>query len=285
MKMIPKLALLTVISMSVSRLALAQDTYNPNTPTPVPIHPYKPGDLQGPIGDPGEVSPAVDLSKLKSNNESYQSKYKPPDWYLDAFKWAQNVSQFLHPFFTPGGKSPYGTIRKPAYEDPLHEYAPETAAATPKRYYFSYGIGLALCMRGGKYVSMNGAGGSEIDGILYLQIPIIKVRFNYVLPALSTVYVEAGPYYGLALTGHYKDDTGSHGLKFGNDANTDDYRRGDFGLKCGLGYKFAYIPILVGLDGDFGLRSLIPGGDPAAKIHNQAFGLRVGYRLGFRKPS
>lgn len=184
---------------------------------------------QYPGSDPGEVTVGGDLSKLASNDSNYASKYKPPDWYLQAFKWAQSISQLFHGFFTPGvgQNASLNPVGVPEVETSPDAY---TATGPPAhtKYYMSYGLGLSLCMRGGKFPY---AGGDDIDHIVYLQIPIPMVRFNYILQGGSVVYAEGGAYYGIALGGGWKSTGGSgdtHGtLKFGNNIAGDDYRRGD----------------------------------------------------------
>jgi hypothetical protein len=103
------------------------------------------------------------------------------------------------------------------------------------------------------------------------------VRYSYIVNNGATLFAQAGPYYGVAVSGHYKDNTGKTKFKFGNNTGTDDYRRGDFGLKFGIGYKLQAMPIFIGLAADLGLRNITPGGDTKVKIKNQSFGLQVGY--------
>jgi hypothetical protein len=233
---------------------------------------YKPGGVKGPVGEPFEVTGEFDASKLKSNDSNYNSGYKPSDWYLEGMKWAQSISELFQPFFTPTGRNssaPAEPVYGQLFQDP--EVRPN--------HYFSYGIGLGIGRRGGKY---DYPGGSATNAITYLQVPVIKVRYNYILSDGSALFADAGPYYALALGGRYKDNMGTEKLKFGNSSN-DDFRRGDWGLKFRIGYKLKAQPILIGLTADVGLRNMVPGGDAAVKIRNQSFGLQLGYRLGFKK--
>jgi len=242
---------------------------------------YKPGSNI--MIDPIEVTGGVDISRLKSNDSNYNSKYKPPDWWLEGMKWGQSISDLFHGLFSPGlNSSPAEPGSIPDLADLSGEYRGQgtESADARKNYYFSYGIGLGIGMRGGQY---DYPGGSATNSILYLQLPIVKVRYNYILDNGSILFVDAGPYYGIALGGHYKDNMGKVKLKFGN--NTDnDFRRADWGLKIQIGYKPGTQPFLISLTSDLGLRNLTPGGDPEVKIKNQAFGLKLGYRIGFKKP-
>jgi hypothetical protein len=244
---------------------------------------YKPGSNIHVEPDPVEVTGGVDLSKLKSNDSNYNSKYKPPDWWLEGMRWGQSISELFHGFFSPGLNS---SPAEPGYlsglADPSGEYyerVPDSVDAR-KNYFFSYGIGLGIGMRGGKY---DYPGGSATTSILYLQLPLLKVRYNYILNDGSILFADAGPYYGIALGGHYKDNIGKQKLKFGNSPGND-FRRADWGLKFQIGYKPKTQPFLISLTSDLGLRNITPGGDSQAKIKNQAFGLKLGYRIGFKKP-
>lgn len=229
--------------------------------------------------DPGEVGPAVTTSKTKSKNASSTPGWKPPSWWVEGFAAVKGIINFF------SGKNERSGPEAPGYNSysktPIldYDYKPgmDSIGKNDKKYYMTYLVGFGIGMRGSKFVSPNT---SETDRLLYLQIPIVKARFNYILPGSSTVYVEGGAYYGIALTGHYKDNTGTHPLKLGN-SDADDYRRGDWGLKFGIGYRFAYLPILIGIDNDLGLRNITPGGSSEFKTTNLAFDLKVLYRLGF----
>ncbi|HVM88711.1 MAG TPA: outer membrane beta-barrel protein [Puia sp.] len=290
-----KLLLLIFISIFFKTMVIAQN------PPPVPKTPTGPFPddnsmssrakkmkQAGPVkADPAEFGPAVTVTKLKVKNPSATPNWKPASWYIEGFAWAQKVGQGLKSiqnFFSGKNDRPifqdykrYG-LASGSIVDYENKMDFDSVPEIQKRTFFSYGIGFSLGMRGTKFVSPNV---TETDAIMYLQLPIIKVRFNYILAGNSIVYVEGGAYYGIAITGHYSDDTGKHGLKFGN-SDGDDYRRGDWGLKFGIGYKFASLPILVAIDNDLGLRNINPGGGSDSKISNLAFDFKVAYRLGFK---
>lgn len=211
-----------------------------------------------------EIDGGICASQLKSNRKNYDSKYKPPDWWVEAWKWAKAFTDI----FYGGGKK--NSIDHQYENHGLAEFKPAES-----KYYFSYGIGVGIGTRGGKYEFGNT---TEKSTIYYLQIPGIMARFNYRLNNHGELFAAAGPYYALALGGRYKGGGNKENLKFGNDA-VDDYRRGDWGLKFRAGYKLSGQPIAVGFRADWGLRNITPGGNSAAKIKNQTLGLLVSYEF------
>jgi hypothetical protein len=238
---------------------------------------FKPGQMkdQSPI----ELDGSVTAPKLKSNDKNYDSKYKPPDWWIEAWKWAKF---FSHLFVGKADGAPSwnntvasNSIHGPAADDLSTDYNnyPSYTAKPDPNSYLSLGVGIGLGQKGGRFPY---AGGTAKESILYFQIPAIMVQYNYKLPAGGGVFAGIGPYYAIALAGRYKDPTISQSLKFGNDLN-DDLRRGDFGLKFRAGYALPSQPILISFTADFGLRNLTPGGDNEVKIKNQVLGLQVGY--------
>jgi hypothetical protein len=238
---------------------------------------FKPGQMnnQSPI----ELDGSVTAPKLKSNDKNYDSKYKPPDWWVEAWKWAKFVSS-LFTGKTEGRPSWNNTVASnnvhgPALNDLSVEnsdYSYPTANKDPNGY-LSLGVGVGLGERGGKFPY---PGGTARESIIYLQIPAVMVQYNYRLAGGGGVFAGIGPYYAVALTGKYKDPMISQSLKFGNNT-ADDIRRGDWGLKFRAGYALPSQPILLSFTADFGLRNLTPGGDKEVKIKNQVLGLQVGY--------
>lgn len=201
-----------------------------------------------------EVTGEADEAKEKSNEKNYSSNgiLKFTAEYMRWFR-KNSIRQGL-----------------PSSRDLADDYSSSnTFAIANTNNYFSFGIGIAIAARGGKFT------GNASNNILYAQIPVM-VRYSYITNSGATLFANAGPYYGIAVSGNYKDNTGKTKFKFG-DKPGDDFRRGDFGLKFGIGYKLQAQPIFIALVTDMGLRNIVPGGGSQIKIKNQSFGLQVGY--------
>lgn len=199
-----------------------------------------------------EVNGGFTTSKQTSNYPAYDSKYKPPDWFAELWKWAKWISSLMPGYHSSADENPY---------------APSSFA---QKLSINYGIGLGS--KGGKFPY---PGGSAKTSVFYLSIPVL-VRYDTDLNDQLGLYAALGPYYAIALGGKYKDEMGKIKLNFGND-DDDDLRRGDFGLKFRLGCRMKNRPITFGLHGEFGLRNLAPDGDDDFRIKNQTFGVQVGY--------
>lgn len=227
------------------------------------VHAQKPNRTPGKFPnttnnpDPNVVPPAhnevtgeADEAKEKSNNPNYNSN--------GILKFTASYMRWYHSI----------TGHAPSSQDFADEYS-DVSTSVNKNNYFSYGIGVAIAARGGKF------SGNATNNILYVQIPVM-VRYSYIISSGGTLFANAGPYYGVAVSGYYKDNTGKTKFKFG-DKPGNDFRRGDFGLKFGVGYKLPAQPIFIGLAADLGLRNITPGGGTLVKITNQSVGLQVGY--------
>ncbi len=243
------------------------------------VHAQKPNRTPGQFpnvnntNDPNVVPPAqnevtgeADKTKQKSNDPNYDSKSKGGfigefiRWYNDNAPFKSQPVPLLNPTPSHG----------PLFQGFDNDYSTsDVSASVNKNYYFSYGIGVGIADRGGKFI------GNATNNILYVQIPVM-VRYSYIVSNGATLFAQAGPYYGIAVSGHYKDNTGKTKFKFGNKP-ADDFRRGDYGLKFGIGYKLQTQPIFIALAADLGLRNITPGGSSQVKIKNQSFGLQVGY--------
>jgi hypothetical protein len=218
-----------------------------------------------------EVTGEADKTKKKSNDPNYDSKGKG-GFVSEFVRWYNENAPFKPqpiPLQNPAPSGHGGS----SFQDFANDYPlPDVSTPVNKNYYFSYGIGVGIADRGGKFKYPDG---NATENILYAQIPVM-VRYSYIISNGATLFAQAGPYYGIALSGSYKDNTGKTKLKFGNGVN-DDYRIGDYGLKFGIGYKLQTQPIFIALAADLGLRNMTPGGDNKVKIKNQSFGLQVGY--------
>jgi hypothetical protein len=202
-----------------------------------------------------EANGGVNFSKQKSNYNNYTSKYKPPDWWMQLWYFAKWIT---------GNASVEGD----------NSYKPSFSTENLK-----FGVGLGLGNKGAKYTY---PGGSAKISIFYLQIPVIA-QYDFDVSNQLGLYAGLGPYYAIALGGKYKDEEIKETLHFGN-GDEDDFRRGDFGIKMRLGCRLKNKPITIGLQADFGLRNVAPGGDDDFKIKNQTFGVQVGYVFdSFRK--
>lgn len=109
----------------------------------------------------------------------------------------------------------------------------------------------------------------------YLQIPINIV---YHFPAaFGHVYLGAGPYAGIALSGKAKgrySSTLNEDIHFGD--GPDDFKRTDFGLNGIGGFEFEG-GFIIGINYDLGLSSIVHL-DPIT-IKNRVFGISAGYKF------
>ncbi|HYC28070.1 MAG TPA: outer membrane beta-barrel protein [Chitinophagaceae bacterium] len=215
--------------------------------------------LQATAQDGGdyEIIVGIGEAKLKSDQKNYDSKYKPPDWWVTMWAWAKAISNIL-----------YGTGKN----EVSFEQQPGYFAAGKTTSKFSYGVGLGIGTKGGKF---DFGLGSFRHTIYYLEIPVVA-RYDHVMDNGTNLFAAAGPYYAVALAGRLKTDDKKESLQFGKDDA--DYKRGDIGLKIMLGVKPQALPVSIGVTGDLGLRNLAPASN-TIKIKNQYFGLQVGYGL------
>lgn len=195
-----------------------------------------------------EANGGVTVSRQKSNYSNYNSKYRPPQWWIELWKFAKWIT---------GNKVNSG------------DDSPYAALSTQN---LSWGAGIGLGSKGAKF---NYTGGSSTTSIFYVQLQALA-RYDFELNDQLGIYTALGPYYAVALGGKYKDEAGKIDLNFGT-GDDDDFRRGDYGFKFRAGVRLKNKPITIGLHGDFGLRNITPDGDDDFKIKNQTFGLQVGY--------
>jgi len=262
-KHILDLTSLTALFLCLSCLNVIAQINNPNR---------TPGKFPTVVPDnQDEVTGIVDKSKEKSNDPNYDSKGKG-GFMGDFVRW-WNENSPAKPQPVPLLNNPTPSGHGPFFQGYADDYSTsDISSSANNNHYFSYGIGIGIAAAGGKFKYPSG---SATENILYAQIPVM-VRYSYILSNGSTLFANAGPYYGIAISGSYKDDMGKTKFKFGNGTN-DDYRRGDYGLRFGIGYKIKSQPVFIGLAAGLGLRNITPGGDKQVKIKNQSVGLQVGY--------
>ena len=211
-------------------------------------------------GDGYEITGVFGESKKKSDQDNYNSKYKPGDWFVTLWYWAKELSKWL---YGNGGKNSFD-----GYEfDPMLNHL-----AAKKSSRFGVGLGLGLGTKGAKYEF----GPDKVkETIIYLEIPLLA-RYEHQLANAGNIIAALGPYYGIALSGKSKTNDQKEDLKFGSDDGAD-YKRGDFGLQFRLAFKPRSFPVSIGITGDVGLRN--QNTDDAVKIKNRLIGIVIGYDL------
>jgi hypothetical protein len=113
-------------------------------------------------------------------------------------------------------------------------------------------------------------------GLNYLEVPLL-INYAYLLDNASSVHAGFGPYAAMGLYGSFKNDGTKTAVHFGPSANSDDFKRMDYGLDINLGYRF-----LTRLDAtvayELGMRNVsATPPDPDTKI--RGFALKIGYTL------
>jgi hypothetical protein len=150
---------------------------------------------------------------------------------------------------------------------------------------FSFETGLLLSTKGYKYSEKEtNYEYKETLNLLYLDIPLTaKATFDV---GSVKIYGAVGPYLGLGLSGKGKyEETGdgtttkdTETVKWGSDADKDDYKRLDFGLVVGAGVVINSIQI--GVSYGLGLANISSYTEDGAKINNKVLGISLGYRFG-----
>lgn len=103
--------------------------------------------------------------------------------------------------------------------------------------------------------------------INYLEIPL-NLKFNF-----GNFYINAGPYYALAVSGKRKINGGKADLFIGNGAN-DDVQKSDLGMNLGVGVNISRTQI--GVNYGFGLKNINPEGNTSGdKSKNSVFNVSL----------
>jgi hypothetical protein len=154
---------------------------------------------------------------------------------------------------------------------------------------FSFEPGISLSTKGYKQ-SLAQGGPLDVTDVkrnvnLYcVDLPInVKALFDI---GTTKIYGTLGPYIGIGLWGKEKSDylfrgepsSGNLDINWGSDAETDDYKRIDFGLNAGVGLEIKSVRI--GLSYSYGLANISPNADGGLKINNRVITFSLGYKLG-----
>lgn len=230
------------------------------------------GNAQSGSGSGGndfEVTGVVGAAKEKSNQDNYNSGYKPPDWFVQLWMAAKALAKILYGAGSLSNPSTQGIIKD--YDEGL------PFSTTSVQNHFGVDIGVGIGTKGGKFKYTDG---TAKETFWYFEIPVLA-RYDQTMND-GGFFVALGPYYAIALGGQYKDRDIKQKLKFGSGSDAD-YRRGDWGIATRAGYKLKSHPISIGLTADIGLRNIDPAGNNDVRIKNQLLGLQVGYAFGFKK--
>lgn len=145
--------------------------------------------------------------------------------------------------------------------------------------------GLVLMTRGMKISEESGGFKLTANAnLMYLDIPIL-VKGAYSLSDNTKMYGAIGPYIGIGLSGKAKatiDDgttssSSEEDIKWGNDENTDNLKRLDFGLSFGAGVEIS--SFLVGVSYDLGLSNISTIQDGGTTIKNRVLKFSLGYLI------
>lgn len=144
-------------------------------------------------------------------------------------------------------------------------------ASIPTASNFAIQPGVSLQGKGGK--ADLGRDGDFKTDLMYLEIPVNAV---YYIPTgyTGSVFIGAGPYAGLGLSGKNKFDGESVDVDFGS--NDDEMKRFDWGFNFQLGYKLNNGFLINGAYG-LGLGNLYNG--DGLKAHNRVFSVGVGFEF------
>jgi hypothetical protein len=130
----------------------------------------------------------------------------------------------------------------------------------------------------------DGASYTETANLFYLVIPV-TAKYSADLGGLK-IYGQAGPYFGIGLSGKYKStfeyegdkETDTETVEWGNDSENDDLKRPDFGLHIGGGIGINNLQF--GLFYELGLANLSPYTGDGFRIKNRTFGLAATFFFG-----
>jgi hypothetical protein len=129
----------------------------------------------------------------------------------------------------------------------------------------------------------------------YLELPInFEYKFGY--RRFGQIFIGGGPYFAYAIGGlstqeyvttvstnnsvtTVSDTKSSSGLMIGNNAATDNVRRGDAGLNINFGFEAAN-GFIIRSNLGFGMVNIMPGGNSNNYMRNNVFGLTIGYLFG-----
>lgn len=149
--------------------------------------------------------------------------------------------------------------------------------------------GLLLTTKGYKYSDSETIFGVTVDveqniGTYYIDIPLnFKAAFEM---GDAKIYGAAGPFVGIGLSGKMNSKMSGAGLdtdetediKWGSDAEEDDFKRLDYGVSIGAGVELSALQI--GLFYNLGLANISSYTDEGSTIQNRGLGLSVAWFFG-----
>lgn len=108
----------------------------------------------------------------------------------------------------------------------------------------------------------------------YLEIPI-NFAYKFPVSETSNFFIQAGPYFGYALSGKEEGGGESNDIEFGKDQ----WKRLDLGLGFGAGLEFG--SIITSLNYQLGLANLAD--DPDVTVKNKVLQISLAYMFGAKK--
>jgi hypothetical protein len=115
--------------------------------------------------------------------------------------------------------------------------------------------------------------------LIYADIPVL-LRVGPTFGPVK-VFGAVGPYMGIGITGKSKmevgDQSDTQDVKWGSDAENDDFKRMDFGGKFGVGAEA--MGLTFGFYYSLGLANISPYTDGGAKIGTRTMSITVGYKF------
>ncbi|WP_316803841.1 porin family protein [Pedobacter nototheniae] len=145
---------------------------------------------------------------------------------------------------------------------------------------FSVQPGLSLIGKGGKESNLAGTTLSAKINTMYIEIPVNAV-VSFKTGDAGKVFIGAGPYYAMAISGKLKVGDQSADIKFGKSEDNlgeDDLglRRGDFGVNFLGGFQLNNgLNIHAGYG--LGLSNILPEGNGNVKLKNSVISVGVGF--------
>ena len=118
----------------------------------------------------------------------------------------------------------------------------------------------------------------------YIDIPIL-FKWNFKISEKTSLYPAIGPYIGIGLKGYSKNETKSNSgeethkedIEWGNDEDTDFFKRFDAGLTIGGGIE--YKAFQLGIYYNLGIANIAPSSENGATIQNRVLQFTLGYRF------
>ncbi|MCA0363066.1 MAG: PorT family protein [Bacteroidetes bacterium] len=152
----------------------------------------------------------------------------------------------------------------------------------------AFELGLILNQKGYRLSESDSEDGYDYSysgsaSVIYADIPL-NIKYYHELDNDLSVFGTFGPYVGAGILGktkfkytsNGKSDSDSEKIVFGNDDDSD-FKRLDYGLGVGVG--IAKENLQLGINYNFGLANIAPGGDADNKFSNRVLGISLNYFL------